>query len=88
MLQGPIGKEVQRRLLIFCEQLDCEIVEMNVQVDHVQLLVKAPPKLSISKLMGVLKVAGVHWRGTVKHSPVGTFPAIRRTSSTDLVQRV
>ena len=41
--------------MIFCQQLECEIVEMNVQVDHVHLLVKVPPKLSISQLMGVLK---------------------------------
>jgi putative transposase len=41
--------------MIFCQQLDCEIVEMNVQVDHVHLLMKVPPKLSISELMGVLK---------------------------------
>jgi REP-associated tyrosine transposase len=55
MLEGLIAKEVQGCLMIFCQQLDCEIVAMNLQVDHVQLLVKAPPKLSISKLMGVLK---------------------------------
>jgi len=46
MLQGPIGKEVQSCLMIFCQQLGCEIMEMNVQVDHVHLLVKVPPKLS------------------------------------------
>jgi putative transposase len=28
---------------------------MNVQVDHMHLLSKVPPKLSISELMGVLK---------------------------------
>ena len=55
MLQGPIGKEVQRCMMVFCQQLGCEIVEMNIQVDHVHLLVKVPPKLSISELMGVLK---------------------------------
>ena len=31
------------------------VVELNVQVDHVHLLVKVPPKISISKLMGVVK---------------------------------
>ncbi len=28
---------------------------MNVQPDHVHLLVKVPPKVSISKLLGVVK---------------------------------
>jgi len=35
--------------------MGCEIVELNVQVDHVHLLVKVPPKVSISKLMGTVK---------------------------------
>src|SRR5271169_340253 len=42
MLQGPIGREVQRCVMTFCQQLGCGIVEMNVQVDHVHLLVKVP----------------------------------------------
>ena len=41
--------------MVFCQQLGCEIVELNVQQDHVHLLVKVPLKLSISELMGVLK---------------------------------
>jgi putative transposase len=35
--------------------MGCEIVELNVQVDHVHLLIKVPPKVSISSLMGVMK---------------------------------
>ena len=31
------------------------MVELNVQLDHVHLLVKVPPKVSISQLMGVVK---------------------------------
>jgi len=30
-------------------------VELNIQKDHIHLLVKVPPKVSISNLMGVLK---------------------------------
>ena len=39
--------------MIFSQQLGCEVVELNVQADHVHLLVKVPPKLS--GLMGILK---------------------------------
>ncbi len=39
----------------FAERLGCEFVELNVQSDHVQLLVKVPLKVSILKLMGMLK---------------------------------
>ncbi len=31
------------------------MVELNVQVDHVHLLVKVPPKVSISTLLGMVK---------------------------------
>lgn len=42
-------------MIIFSQQLGCEVVELNVQADHEHLLVKAPPKLSVSGLMGILK---------------------------------
>ena len=37
------------------EWKSCEILELNVQKDHVHLVVSVPPRLSISQLMGVLK---------------------------------
>ena len=40
---------------MYCERLGCEVIELNIQVDHIHLLVKVPPKLSISTLMGTLK---------------------------------
>ena len=55
ILKNNIGKEVYRCIYVYCNQLGCEVVELNIQVDHVHLVVKIPPKLSISKLMGVLK---------------------------------
>ncbi len=55
VLKGPVGQEVYNGVQVFCGQLGCRIVELNVQLDHVHLLVKVPPKVSISKLMGVLK---------------------------------
>jgi len=41
--------------MVFCRQLRCEVVEVNAQADHVHLLVKVPPRLSVSELMGTLK---------------------------------
>lgn len=34
----------------------CELIEMNIQVDHIHLIISVPPKVSIFQLMGVLKV--------------------------------
>ena len=50
-----IGEEVRKTIIVQSERLGCEIVELNVQVDHVHLLIKVPPKVSISSLMGVMK---------------------------------
>jgi putative transposase len=41
--------------MTFCQQLGCEVKELNVQADHIHLLVEVPPKVSISRLMGILK---------------------------------
>ncbi len=55
VLKGPIGQKVYNGVQVFCDQMGCRIVELNVQLDHVHLLVRLPPKISISKLMGVLR---------------------------------
>ena len=52
ILKNNVGKEVHRCINVYCNQLGCEVVELNVQVDRVYFVVKVPPKLSISKLMG------------------------------------
>lgn len=55
VLTGAIAQEVYSCIQVFASQLECEISELNIQKDHVHLLVMVPPKVSISKLMGTLK---------------------------------
>lgn len=55
VLKGPISKEVYTCIQSFASQLQCEIEELNVQADHIHLLIMVPPKVSISKLLGTLK---------------------------------
>ncbi len=55
VLKGPVAEEVFASIQEFCGQLGCEVVEVNVQPDHVHLLVKIPPKVSISEFMGTVK---------------------------------
>ena len=38
-----------------CERLECELVEMDGDVDHVHLLVAYPPKLAVSVMVNNLK---------------------------------
>ncbi len=55
VLSGEIGIEVKNCIRAFSERKGCKIVELNVQIDHVHLLVMIPPKISISGYMGMIK---------------------------------
>ena len=55
ILKGQVKQEIEKTIHVYCGRLDCEVVELNVQPDHVHLLLKMPPKRSISELMGYLK---------------------------------
>ncbi len=55
ILTGPVAQEVYNCIQIYCGRLDCQIVELNVQPDHVHLLIKVPSKKSISELLGAVK---------------------------------
>ena len=55
VLTGAVKAEVHNCIQVFCSQLQCRVVELNIQNDHVHLLVKVPPKVSISQLVGTVK---------------------------------
>ncbi|TVZ27903.1 putative transposase [Gillisia sp. Hel_I_86] len=55
ILKGAVKELVEQDIRMLCEWKSCEVEELNVQEDHVHLLVSVPPKVSISKLMGTLK---------------------------------
>jgi putative transposase len=55
VLTGEVGQEVKNCIQVFSGQLGCEVVELNIQQDHIHLISNVPPKVSISKLMGTLK---------------------------------
>jgi putative transposase len=46
---------VEEDIRKLCEWKGCIVEELNVQEDHIRLLVSVPPKISISQLMGMLK---------------------------------
>ncbi|WP_345887534.1 IS200/IS605 family transposase, partial [Shewanella algae] len=48
ILKGRVGQEVCRSIYIYSGMKKCRIVELNVQIDHVHLLVRLPPSLSVS----------------------------------------
>ena len=55
ILSGDVGHEVGRCIRTFSSQKGCEIIEMNIQIDHVHLLVMIPPKVSVSDYAGIIK---------------------------------
>lgn len=55
VLSGEVAQEVFNCIQIYCKRLDCQIIELNVQADHVHLLVKVPPKRAISEVLGAVK---------------------------------
>ena len=55
ILSGPVGAEVDRCIRAFSEHLKCEVIELNVQVDHVHVIAMIPPKVSISDYVGTVK---------------------------------
>jgi len=55
VLSGAVKNEVELTIKLYSSKLGCEIVELNVQIDHIHLLLKVPPRVSISTLMGTIK---------------------------------
>lgn len=55
ILTGNVAVEVGRCIRAFSEQQKCEIVELNIQLDHVHLLVMVPPKIAVSSYVGTVK---------------------------------
>jgi len=55
ILEGIIKKQLEEDITMLLEWISCEKKELNIQIDHVHLIVSVPPKISISKLMGILK---------------------------------
>ena len=55
VLTGEIGKLIAVDIRMYSEWLGCEIIELNVQLDHVHVIVSIPPKVSVSAYMGTVK---------------------------------
>ena len=55
ILEGKIASKVENCIRAFSEQKGVEIIELNVQIDHVNLLAMIPPKISVSDYVGTVK---------------------------------
>jgi len=55
VIYGKLKKDIGKILRDLCERKEVEIIEANACVDHIHMLVRIPPKISVSSFMGYLK---------------------------------
>ena len=55
ILKGEIGSSARDTIRELCSWWDLEILEGNIQVDHVHLVIWIPPKYSVAEVVGFLK---------------------------------
>lgn len=55
IIYGKYKAEIGKILRTICERYEVEIIEANACVDHIHMLVAIPPKMSVSRFMGILK---------------------------------
>ena len=51
VLSGIIKYLVDHDIRMLTEWKGCEVIELNVQLDHIHLVVSIPPKVSVSEYM-------------------------------------
>lgn len=55
VLAGGVAALVEDSLRSLCEWKKIEVLELNVQPDHVHLVLQIPPRLAVSEAVGILK---------------------------------
>ena len=56
IFKDDIARYTRQQIYTLCRQKDLvEVLELNVQEDHIHLVLSIPPKYSVSSLMGFLK---------------------------------
>ncbi|GAA1350335.1 MAG: IS200/IS605 family transposase [Halomonas sp.] len=55
LFDGYMIEQLREAFESACEKLECDLVEMDGEGDHVHLLVSYPPKLAVSVLVNNLK---------------------------------
>lgn len=55
VIYGKLRADIGRILRRLCELKDVEIIEAHAMPDHIHMLVKIPPKMSVASFVGYLK---------------------------------
>lgn len=54
-MTGLVKDLIEHDIRMLSEWKRSEVIELNVQADHVHLVISIPPKVAVSELMGTLK---------------------------------
>jgi len=55
ILKGAVEKSVNDIIHKLCEWKGLEIIEINIQEDHIHVIPSIPPKFAVSEVVGFLK---------------------------------
>jgi len=55
IMTGVVKELIEQGIKLLYEWKNCEIEGMNVQEDHIHLIVSIPPRVSVSEYMGIIK---------------------------------
>jgi REP element-mobilizing transposase RayT len=55
---GALREAVQGAIEAICGHAGCEVLKLNVQRDHVHVVVMIPPKVAVCELMGLNSQSG------------------------------
>ncbi len=55
VIYRKLKKDIGEILRVLCERKQIEIIESEACPDHIHMLIKIPPKYSVSSIMGYLK---------------------------------
>ena len=54
---GEVGEYAKQQIYVLCKQKEMvEVMELNLQQDHIHLVMSMPPKYAVSEIMG-------YWKG-------------------------
>ena len=55
VINGELKKDIRKILRELCDRKGIEIIEVELCPDHIHMLLRIPPKYSVSSFMGYLK---------------------------------
>src|SRR4030042_4205115 len=55
IMEGKLKEFIEENIRKLCEWKHAEILELNIQMDHVHIVVFLEPKMSVSEFMGTIK---------------------------------